>query len=227
MTLTTGAGTQNGVKYGGVTDGTVLVANDVEYNGVGSIEGGIFNGGVSATNPVYVANRVVNNANFQIGGYGRQFVSGDQTNPGSSAFPIINPSSSGNISLAGPSTSERVMPDTAPTCTVSGGPSGGLGSGASCVVAAGSNDDAGVMYSQATAAPGSSGTVTLTFHTASGPHSSACSYRPANSTGSWNARASITPTRNSTSTLSAAWDNNGVALTVGSYYGIYYNCQGN
>jgi hypothetical protein len=227
MTLTTSAGTQNGVKYGGVTDGTILVANDVEYNGVGSIEGGIFNGGVSATNPVYVANRVVNNANFQIGGYGRQFVSGDQTAPGSSAFPIINPSSSGNISLAGPSTSERVTPDTAPTCTVSGGASEGFGSGATCVVAAGSNDNAGVIYSQATAAPGSSGTVTLTFHTTFGTHYSACSYSLANSTGSWNARASTTPTNNSNSTLSAAWDNNGVALAVGSYYGINYNCPGN
>jgi hypothetical protein len=119
-----------------------------------------------------------------------------------------------------------VTSGTAPTCTVSGGASEGFGSGATCVVAAGSNDNAGVMYSQATGTPGSSGTVTLTFHTASGPNYSACFYSPSTSTGSWNARASIIPTSNSKSTPSAAWDNNGVALTVGSYYGINYNCPG-
>jgi hypothetical protein len=226
MTFTTSAGNQTGVNYGGVSDGTVIAFNDVEYNSIGSIAGGIFNGGVPATNTVYVANRVVNNANFQVGGYGRPVNSGNQTTLGSNAFPIINPSSSGNISPAGAGMSERVTSGTAPTCTVSGGASEGFGSGATCAVAAGSNDNVGVMYSQATGTPGSSGTVTLTFHTTSGPHYSACFFSPSNSTGSWNARASIIPTSNSNRTPSAAWDNNGVALTVGSYYGIYYNCPG-
>jgi hypothetical protein len=226
MTFTTSAGTQTGVNYGGVTDGTILAANDVEYNAIGSIAGGIFNGGVPATNTIYVANRVVNNANFQIADGGSQVNGGNQTTPGSSTFPIINPSFSGNISLVGPRISEMVTSGTAPTCTVSGGASEGFGSGATCAVVAGSNDNAGVMYSQATGTPGSSGTVTLTFHAAFGPHYSACFYSPSNSTGSWNARASIIPTSNSNRTPSAAWDNNGVALTVGSYYGINYYCPG-
>ena len=226
MTFTTSAGAQTGVNYGAVTDGTILTSNDVEYNGIGSIEGGIFNGGVPASSTVYVANRVANNANFQIADGGSHVNGDNQTTPGSSAFPIINPASSGNVSLAGSTMPERVTSGTAPTCTVSGGASAGFGAGATCVVAAGSNDNAGAIYSQATGTPGSSGTVTLTFHTALGPHHSACSFTPANSTGTWNAGASIIPTSNSINTPSAAWDNNGVALTVGSYYGINYNCSG-
>ena len=226
MTFTTSAGTQTAVNYGAVTNGTILAANDVEYNGIGSIEGGIFNGGVPASSTVYVANRVANNANFQIADGGSHVNGDNQIPPGFSAFPIINPASSGNVSLAGSTMPESVTSGTAPTCTVSGGASAGFGSGATCVVAAGSNDNAGMMYSQATGAPGSSGTVTLTFHAALRSPHSACFYSPSNSTGTWNAGASIIPTGNSTSAPSAAWDNNGVGLTVGSYYGINYNCSG-
>jgi len=225
MVLTTSASYQTGVDYGAVTDGTILAFNDVEYNAIGTVAGGIFNGGVPATNTVDVANRVVNNANFQNSDGAAHASDTNQVALGSGAFPMINPASPGNPFAFGPGMSEKVIPDTAPTCTVSGGASVGFGPAPSCVAAAGSNDNAGVVYSQATTAPGSSGAVTLTFHTP-GRHDSACSYSLSDSTGAWNARASIISTSRSTNTPSAAWDNNGVPLAVGSYYGINYNCSG-
>src|SRR5579863_8831413 len=116
----------------------------------------------------------------------------------------------------------------APTCTFT---SGG-GTTPSCSLQAGSTNEKGVIIATTgTGAPGSNGTITLTFAgTYSGPSAAApaCVYNVDNSGTAWGNEAGTQVNTQSTTAPTVAWFNvNSVvatALTVSSPYRIGYSC---
>ena len=110
---------------------------------------------------------------------------------------------------------------SAPTCSVTG-----AGSGATCTITVGSTDSIGAMFVTASTTSATSGTLTITFTSALGSNAGLCLFQLANGSGSWNARATIQTTSGLATSISANWDNNGVALANGSTYSINYACYG-
>ncbi len=119
----------------------------------------------------------------------------------------------------------QIVRGLAPTFAVTG-----FGTGPTVTIGTGSSDAAGSVLITAGTAPGSSGTFTLTFSTATGAYGTnppACIFGLLNGTGSWNALAQEpviqTPT---TTSVVGNWADNSVPLTAASTYGFVWSCYG-
>jgi hypothetical protein len=111
----------------------------------------------------------------------------------------------------------------APICA-----STGLGTG-SAAIEAGSTDWAGSCVLSPTGAPGSSGTMTLTFTAASAYGAASgpvCTLLLQRAGAAFDARATIRGVTLSNTAPTFLWDNNAVALTAGTTYQINYICVG-
>ena len=113
----------------------------------------------------------------------------------------------------------------APTCS-----STGLGTGSAAIVA-GSTDFAGECFLSPTGAPAATGVITLTFTTGSGAYGTAggpfCVLMGLRDTGSFDQRFTVKGQGIPSNTAPTfGWDNNAVALTAGTTYGISYICIG-
>src|SRR5574341_642936 len=130
-----------------------------------------------------------------------------------------------NQTLSGTTAVQRVVVSgaTAPTRAFT---SGG-GTSPSCALGPGSSDSAGtVVLTTGTGAPGNTGTATLTFSAALGVNAPVCIFMPYNGASAWNARAATKGNTITTASAVFSWDNNAVALSVSTTYGVVYHCIG-
>lgn len=135
-------------------------------------------------------------------------------------FGNIGPFSRVNTTSSGASIGMSAATPSVGSCT-------GLGSG-TCSMFSDSADGAGAIELSPTGSPGAAGTLALTFNTANGAFVTTlgiCTATLADSSGSWNARATV-QISDASAAATFAWDNNSVNLTVGVNYFINYHCFG-
>lgn len=102
----------------------------------------------------------------------------------------------------------------------------GIGGAGTCNLVAGSTDSDGEMNMIPAAGVAATGLFTLTFAKNMGAYSTSCVYSLRTGTGTWNARATLIASFEGSLTATGTWDNNAVALTAASSYGINYHCVG-
>lgn len=113
---------------------------------------------------------------------------------------------------------------TAPTPSATG-----IGATGSASLAGGSTDYSGILnLSVSGAGPAASGTGVITFTTGAGAYNAqpTCVSTLRNSTGTWDARATIRISPITATAVTFNWDNNAVALTAAQIYSLTYICVG-
>lgn len=118
----------------------------------------------------------------------------------------------------------RVISNNSLAPTVAGT---GIGDTGTATLATGSSDLTGhVILTPGGTGIAASGTATITFGTAYGTNGPTCIFTLRNSTGTWDARATVIVNSGTTTTNVVNWDNNAVTLTSAQAYRLTYNCIG-
>lgn len=152
--------------------------------------------------------------------------------------PNLNASLLGGATFAAPGTIGNTTPSTGAFTGLTYGRSFLVGTApancqttntgtSSCAFETGSTDSGGTVVITITAGvPTASGTITVNYSSSFALNSSTCTAILYNSSGSWNARATLIGQTFTGSTAVFNWDNNAVNLSTGVAYRMNYLCSG-
>jgi hypothetical protein len=119
-----------------------------------------------------------------------------------------------------------VSPPSAPPLPTCSFATGG-GTSPSCALDTGSGDGAGIINATTgSGAPGSAGTITLTFNASLGTNAPSCVVAAMDSVGSWDTGVTTRITAASTSAFTVGWQNGSTALSPSTRYRVAYQCVG-